>query len=137
MAQDEKMLVPVEPTEAQIEAAVDAFPRSHPSVFPIIYRAMLSAAPVQPAAVEGAGEPVAWQIEDREEGWIDFNPTNDAQKNPATWAKLGWNVRPLYAHPSPTPAADDALRVAVEKALEPFERMWAEHGDFPPTDDRH
>lgn len=188
MAQDEKMLVPVEPTDTMIEAAVDAFPRSHPSVFPIIYRAMLSAAPAQPAAVEGAewltdeDHAVIKRCVERQpklymrgqhEGYYVHSDIADlidmiGRAQPAAldegaagepvghirgvddvlvvdWAQ---NVMPpagtaLYAHPSPTPAADDALRVAVE-ALEDAaheahgrgyvqgfaDAVWDETGDY-------
>lgn len=45
---DALRLVPVEPTEAMLNAAIEGFPRSHPSVFPIIYRYMIDAAPASP-----------------------------------------------------------------------------------------
>ena len=52
---DALRLVPAEPTGAMLNAAMEAFPRSHPSVFPIIYRYMLAAAPASPLP-EGGGQ---------------------------------------------------------------------------------
>lgn len=46
------VLVPREPTEAMLEAAAECYPRSHPSVFPVIYRAMLSALSASPTVEE-------------------------------------------------------------------------------------
>jgi hypothetical protein len=71
----------------------------------------LSAAPAQPAAVEGAGEPVAWAIFWRH--GVTTHPTREA-----ALAAPGRTVQEpvaLYARPSPTPAADaDRVRIAVE-----------------------
>lgn len=247
MAQDEKMLDLVKAAERAL-STLHSVAAERRRIGPIATHAQsrawelstalkaLSAAPAQPAAVEGAalsasdracyeypgedqaalraafvagacfvadnppsttaldegaaGEPVAWR----------YRFLGNSETDAAAWAEGHWavtihprssctlyEVKPLYTHPSPTPAAcisesalshliaegdvryvnendvptsaednrawasfiakhvlrhvtpaaDDALRVAVEKALEPFERMWAEHGDLPPTDDRY
>ncbi len=152
MAQDEKMLVPetgwtVEQTVSQLEqeATREGLPASTVHRLNIAATTIRSlAAPAQPAAVEGAAEPVAWA----RRWFVDgITPKKERNENgrmawpkkftlhEVTPSKIMTDDVALYAHPSPP--ADDALRVAVEKALEPFERMWAEHGDFPPTDDRH
>jgi hypothetical protein len=74
----------------------------------------LSAAPAQPAAVEGAGEPVAWAIFWRH--GVTTHPTREA-----ALAAPGRTVQEpvaLYARPSPTPAADadaDEMAKAVER----------------------
>ena len=89
------------------------------------------AAPAQPAAVEGAGEPVAWA----RRWFVDgITPKKERNENgrmawpkkftlhEVTPSKIMTDDVALYAHPS-TPA-DDALRVAVE-ALEKIEDLPA------------
>lgn len=70
-----------------------------------------------------AGEPVAWLVQregkrDRLVNARQYNPTK-----PDYWisaeAMAEHTITPLYAHPSPTPAADDdRVRIAVEAYLE-------------------
>ncbi len=70
-----------------------------------------------------AGEPVAyrqWCQSDKphQGGWWQLIDKHDGDHAIATGG--GKSLRPLYAHPSPTPSADaDRVRIAVE-ALEPF-----------------
>lgn len=115
MAQDEMMLVPVEPTEAQIEAFRDwYFKHTGKRIFARnatkAIQTALSAAPAQPAAVEGAGEPVAWRWHHHSQPERWQVTTDDAVTH-----DLYCVSEPLYAHPSPP--ADDALRVAVEALM--------------------
>lgn len=154
MAQDEKMLVECEiarmreiatswrrPTLAQVEGPNDLKIYGG-TIADDIDRwadmlAALSAAPAQPAAVEGAGEPATWAIFWRH--GVTTHPTREA-----ALAAPGRTVQEpvaLYAHPSPP--ADDALRVAVE-ALEDAaheahgrgyvqgfaDAVWDETGDY-------
>lgn len=76
-----------------------------------------------------AGEPVAWRCMGvgSSHRWSYF----DGTPNPSHLAR---NVQPLYAHPSPTPAAD-RVRIAVE-ALEPFAHI-ASHVGLPKADTVH
>lgn len=169
MAQDDKMLVPVEPTREMWAAGANAVigykQRHHDKVVADVWSAMLSAAPAQPATVEGAewltdedhavikrcverqpklymrgqhegyyvhsdiadlidmigraqpaaldegaaGEPGAWR----------YRFLGNSETDAAAWAEGHWavtihprsscalyEVQPLYAHPSPTSAAD-------------------------------
>lgn len=139
MAQDEMMVVPVEPTDAMVEAAYEHWLNKTGDagryVVRNIIKAALSAAPAKPAAVEGAGErdKRAWidrwcAIEDAAKSALHtMNELLDAPNLKRMQYALGerrdalqkaldlpeagtaW-MRP--AHPSPP--ADDALRVAVE-----------------------
>ena len=58
-----------------------------------------------------AGEPVAWRIR-RNKGGAGFGRPQVFTTDEATdgdlwqWRRNGYDVQPLYAHPSPTPAAD-------------------------------
>lgn len=139
MAQDEMMLVPVKPDIEMLKAMVRYW-QSLPGQIPFAHldrgtedaligkaiytwEAALSAAPAQPAAVEGAGEPVAWRWrwKDYRGRWVDWRFTDETPEIGADE-----EVQPLYAHPSPP--ADDALRVAVE-ALEQARAsivLWSE-----------
>lgn len=128
MAQDEMMLVPVKPDIEMLKAMVRYW-QSLPGQIPFAHldrgtedaligkaiytwEAALSAAPAQPAAVEGAGEPVAWQAmkEGRPLGSV-WPYANRSGADLWVAGGVGDAVRPLYAHPSPR--ADDALRLAA------------------------
>lgn len=129
MAQDEKMLVPetgwtVEQTVSQLEqeATREGLPASTVHRLNIAATTIRSlAAPAQPAAVEGAAEPVAWA----RRWFVDgITPKKERNENgrmawpkkftlhEVTPSKIMTDDVALYAHPSPP--ADDALRVAVE-----------------------
>lgn len=92
--------------------------------------------PLNPARAEAqdegaAGEASAYRvrmISDDPAEWVLMHP----EKALDFLSRKGWEIQPLYAHPSPTPAADaDRVRIAVE-ALEPF-RLAANNmdGDEP------
>lgn len=72
---DALRLVPVEPTEAMLNAAIEAFPRSHPSVFPIIYRYMVEAAPASPLPEGGGWRTDFENAPDCEEGILIVDAT--------------------------------------------------------------
>lgn len=118
MAQDEMMVVPVEPTREMWAAGGNAVigykQRHHDKVVADIWSAMLSAAPAQPAAVEGAG---GW---DREicTGCSSSLTVSDIQAGgfvsccpDRRMVKVSDLVEAFEtsrrAYPSPTPAAED------------------------------
>ena len=76
-----------------------------------------------------AGEPVAWRIR-RNKGDAGFGRPQVFTTDEATdgdlwqWRRNGYDVQPLYAHPSPTPAADDdRVREGFETAKDAFEAI--------------
>lgn len=88
---DALRLVPVEPTEAMLDAAIEGFPQSHPSVFPIIYRYMIDAAPASP--LPGGGD------------WIDGTPEVPVG-SPAWCAWATHEIMNLRAKPPAAPTGE-------------------------------
>lgn len=117
MAQDEKMLVPVEPTDAMVEAAYEHWLNKTGDagryVVRNIIKAALSAAPVQPATLDegAAGEPVAWEVRPAPNDDPDWP---EAERMDCKVWRVKCPDRHWPIESIPSSPADDALRVAVE-----------------------
>lgn len=96
--------VPREPTEAMINAAQEAFPRSAAFVFPRLWAAMLAAVPPHE---EGAA---AWLSVDAYGNTATTHRTDTA----ADWKHYGRAITPLFAHPAQQSSDVSSLVEALE-----------------------
>lgn len=118
MAQDEKMLVPMEPTREMWAAGANAVigykQRHHDKVVADVWSAMLSAAPAQPAAVEASRKDFVGEGDVVKAGVI-YGPLSKDYLI-GVLADRDLEIATLRARPSPTPAADaDEMAKAVER----------------------